>query len=369
MTTPTDLDGYEKRVAAATERLADFYAQLVGELDEQNGAFPWWSGHSDWKTLTLLADYLLQSVQGAEDALLSASLAAQVHRQMVFAEGEALRAASSAVAKSGKTDAESFIAATPRDAQARRRARTITSSAEECFFHLGQTLDRLGVAAIIVGGFEVSKVTGLYWSTLQQIADSLNAGNPTNPVLQPAGTAGRTAQEALVAPVLGWHQFGAPDWLPWMRDTRNLVTHRGTGTKFIVAAGKQLTRLFYKQPKWSELQSLVFGGKPPKKPFFDSFISCASADILEGLCDSTTKLVEALVLSMVTCWNARKANSAMIVQHGTQWPVIEPTQGISAFPGYGANLQPSGDKLVMNPLDAQRWTAARAADARLADWY
>ena len=366
----TDLDDYEKRVDAATQALDGFYAQLVGELDQQNGAFSWWSGHSDWKTLTLLSDYLLQSVQGAEDALLSASLSGQVHRQMMFAEQQALKVAWSAVAKAGKPDPESFMAATPRDAQARKRARTITSSAEDCFIHLGQTLDRLGVAAIIVGGFQVAKVTDLYWSTLQQIADSLNAGNPTNPVLQPVGTPGRATQEALVAPLLGWQQFGVTDWLPWMRDTRNAMTHRGTGTKLNVTAGTRFTRLFYRQPKWSELQSLIFGGKPPKKPFFDSFIPSASEDILDGLCESTAKLVEKLVQSMATCWNARKANPAMIIQHGSQWPVVEPTQPVSEFPGYGgAPLAITGDKLMLNPLDAQRWTAARIIDDRRADWY
>lgn len=372
VTKPTDLDGFEKRVAAATTRLDDFFTELIGELDEVNGGFAWWQGHSDWKTLTSLADYLLQSIQGAEEALLSASLAAQVHRQMMFAEQQALKSAWTAVGKAGGSAAD-MMAAIPRDSQARRRALTITSSAEDCFFHLGQALDRLAAAAIIVGGFELPKasdVTSIYWSTLDQYATMLKSGNATSTVLQPLGTDGRSAQEALVVPVQDWQQYGVTDWLPWMRATRNAMTHRPVGMKLnMMTVDMQLTRLLYRQPKWSELQSLVFGAKPPAKPFFGSYLISASQDILDGLCDSTTKLVEALVLSMTSCWNARKAVPSMIVQHGAQWPVIEPPQPTIAFAGYGSPLKFAGDMLVMNPLDRRRWTAARITDDRRAEWY
>ncbi len=48
---------------------------------------------------------------------------------------------------------EAHFAAIYSDAAAVRRERSIISSTEHCFFHLGQTLDRLSVALIIVGGF------------------------------------------------------------------------------------------------------------------------------------------------------------------------------------------------------------------------
>lgn len=342
----------------------------MSELDLENGAFPWWSGHSDWKTLTLLADYLLQSLQGAEDALLSASLSAQIHRQSMYAEEHSLRTVWRAAAQSKRQNAQSLMAVLPQDAQARRRRMTITSSAENCFFHLGQSLDRLAAAAMIVGGFEIpGEITGIYWSTLEQYAEMLKAGNQRSTVLQPVETAGRAIQEALVKPVHEWQQFGPTDWFPWMRATRNAMSHRAVGTKLNVTAGTRLTRLFYRAPKWSELQSLVFGGRPPKKPFFDAFIPVGSQEILEGLCDSTTKMIEAVVQEMVTCWDARRANPEAIVQHGAQWPTVEPSQSAPAFPGYGPPLSISGKQLVLHPLDARRWEAARASDDRVADWY
>ncbi len=69
---PPDAEDYEKRVAGATDALEVFWARLIGELDEQNGAFSWWAGPGEPKSLTLLADYLVQSVRGVSDALLEA---------------------------------------------------------------------------------------------------------------------------------------------------------------------------------------------------------------------------------------------------------------------------------------------------------
>lgn len=150
--TTGDLEPYEQRIEAATSRLDDFYTRLVGELDKRNGGFRWWSGFSDWKTLTLLADYLIQSVQGASESLSSASLTADVHRQAAFDDEAALKAAIRPIVESGRSDPHAIAAAIPQDAEARRRALTITESAESCIFHLWQTLDRLAAAAIIVGG-------------------------------------------------------------------------------------------------------------------------------------------------------------------------------------------------------------------------
>lgn len=70
----------------ATDALDSFYWQLIGELDEQNSGFGWWAGYSDWKTLAMLSDYLIQLVGGASESLLLASLAAKAHSEKVTAD-------------------------------------------------------------------------------------------------------------------------------------------------------------------------------------------------------------------------------------------------------------------------------------------
>src|SRR5712672_2917521 len=86
------LEPYEQRVQPATAPLMALYTRLVEELDQVNGAFGWWSGYSDWKTLTMLADYLLQSIVGASEALVAASFAASEHRETMHAESYAAKA-------------------------------------------------------------------------------------------------------------------------------------------------------------------------------------------------------------------------------------------------------------------------------------
>ena len=89
------------------------------------------------------------------------------------------------------------------------------------------TLDRLAAAVIIAGGFGYKDVATAYWSTLEKLAAELDPTNATNPPqpsgtrqalrealvapFEPPGTPGRAAQEALVAPVLDWEQFGPTD--------------------------------------------------------------------------------------------------------------------------------------------------------------
>jgi hypothetical protein len=357
---PVDPDDYEKRVAGATNALDVFVNRLIGELDVQNGAFSWWSGHCDWKTLALLADYLIQSVRGVSEALVSASFAARTHRESTFADTEHMK-------KVTREGTSPF----PLDAASRRRHQTITMSQEACFYHLGQALDRLAAAVIIIGGFEVNDMVKADWGDLEEIADMLASGS-TKQLLEPVGSKGRIAQIALVKPMADWPQVGPDEWLPWLRGTRNRMTHRAPGQKLLTmnTTSNRLARLFYREPLWSDLQSLVFGARPPRKSFFDAFIMSASEDVLDGLCESVSKFVEAVTKAMVACWDDRKADPAMIVQHGRQWRVIEPTGAMSSFPGYGAPVTVAIDSLMrMSPLDTRRWEAARTMDDRRQDWY
>lgn len=357
---PIDPEDYEQRVAAATNVLDVFAARLVGELDDTHGGFTWWIGPADWKTRALLADYLIQSVYGVQDALLSASFAAKTHRQAVFAENDAFRRAAA-------EETSPF----PLNAQWRRRALTITQSAESCFFHLGQALDRLAAAVIIVGGFEISNVVKADWGWLDEIATDFAKGSARQRYQTP-GTDGRAVQQALIAPVQNCEQYGPTDWLQWMRNTRNSLAHRGSAKKFVVpiAPDNRLVRLAYRQPMWSEVQSLVFGARPPRKPFHDALIPTASDDLLESLCESVTALVVAVTNAMDSCCNARAADPQMIVVTAKQWEVVEPTEPMSNFPGYGEPVTITASETgAMNTLDGRRLEAARVMDKRRADWY
>jgi len=383
--TTRDLEDYEQRVAGATRLLDDFNNQLANELDQQNGGFRWWTGFSDWKTLTMLSDYLLQSLGGTSESLTSASLQADVHRQASSDEDKVYRNALADFKDSGSVDIEDFLKALLNEPLARRRSLTITESAEACLFHLGQTLDRLAAAVIIVGGFGFKDVATAYWNDLEKLAVELDTANTTSqpqaisrqattpslttPV-EPLGAPGRRVQEALVAPVLGWQQFGPTDWLTWMREARHGLTHRSPASKFNADRGDdRLARLFYRQPRWSEVQALVFGSKPPNRSIFDTFIVTASTDVLDGLCGSTAQLVESLTDAMMACWAARKANPSMIVQQGRLWRKVDPQEPLSQFPGYGDAVSFDSRQIRVSSVENKRYLAARISDDRRRDWY
>ena len=387
MSTITDLDDYERRTAPATELLNSFATQLISELDEQNGAFPWWSSSSDWKTLTMIADYLIQSVGGVSEALASASLAAKTHREATHAENHSLTIAWRQLAKSGETNMHAFFAAMPRDRHARKRALVITSSAEHCFFHLGQTLDRLAAALVIVGGFDVNNVVTAHWGMIAGtfknpgLLDELAGGSPARHI-EPPGSDGARFQTDLLAPVAAADSYGEPGWLQWTRDTRNAMTHRSPAKKFNfllgnVNTGLHLARLFYRQARWSELQSLVFGQQADTAdPLIGPFIVRSSEDVLDGLCESMTRFVVALTEAMKACWVARQSDPSTIAQRASQWQYVAPLEPPSQFQGYGRDIgpelatvaSPSGGGIAMSPLEGKRLHAGRAMDERRRDW-
>jgi hypothetical protein len=375
---PADIQDYERRVQPATASLSAFSNQLVDELDLTDGAFPWWAGHADWKPLTLIADYLIQSVMGASEALVSASFSAKTHREALYAESWALTKAWRELAQSGETNIHAFTAAMPRDATARRRSLAVTQSSEDCLYHLGQTLDRLACALIIVGGFAVSDVVSKDWGHVAGTPsrDGLVADLAANDRIrvQPSGTVGRTLQTDLLAPVTASDSYGVPGWLEWMRDTRNAMTHRSPATKINLLLGSvnsqlRVARVFYRQPRWSEVQSLVFGtGQGASSSLLDGFVLRSSEDVLDGLCEAMKTLVVALVDAMVTTWEARRANPGVISQPGCQWVHISPAESPSAFQGWGEDISASfqGDSVMMR--DGRRWIAARVMDDRRSDW-
>jgi hypothetical protein len=151
------------------------------------------------------------------------------------------------------------------------------------------------------------------------------------------------------------------------------MTHRSPATKFNVLLGNvnegvRLVRLFYRQPRWSELQSLVFGVRTGGT-LFDAFIQRASEDVLDGCCEAMTKLLVALVDAMNVCWSARRANPSVIAQPLDQWRTVAPTESPSGSQGFGEDLTQqlasiSFDSLITSDRGGKRWLAGRVLDAR-----
>jgi hypothetical protein len=364
---PESIEDYEQRVQPARSLLNNFYKQLITELDVSSGAFRWWEGHSDWKTLTLLADYLIQSVSGAAEALLAASYAAKTHEEDAVSLHEDYSKAMHTA--SGPDD---LLKALDLEGKGKERELRINHSSEHCFFHLSQALDRLAAALAIVGVIGDTDVATIYFTQVQALANVANKqANDSLERVEPLGTLGRAAQIAMLTHVNSADDYGPADWLTWLRDSRNAATHRSPSIKPRLGTHDRIVTIFYRQPKWSEKQTFIFGKGPPPNPLIGCFIPSSSVSILNGMCDSMAKFVAAITADMTACWQTRRANPGMVIQRGRQWPVIQPPGPPSVFAGYDQDIDLagfSGGALMLNPNDAKRFSAARAMDDRSDEW-
>ncbi|KLL95668.1 hypothetical protein NJ76_23925 [Rhodococcus sp. IITR03] len=72
-------------------------------------------------------------------------------------------------------------------------------TAEHTLYQLAQTLDRLAIGLLIVGGIQVKDVARSDWTKVEEIKDELDGIKvPKNPRLEPVGSAGRELQTRLL---------------------------------------------------------------------------------------------------------------------------------------------------------------------------
>lgn len=367
---------YEKRVTTAVKPLLNFHAHLMDDLDDNDGAFGFWRGGSDWKTYALLADYLIQSVLGTTTALHAAGLAAIEHRQVTYSANFAAKKAFKDM-KEGKLTQDEYLAAVLGSSEARKKSLRAESSAEHTFFHMGQALDRFSAALVIVGGFGVKDVANSDWKTVESLLIVINEKRERNTV-EPLNTKGRNIQERLLAPAVAPDAYGSDSWLAWLRDTRNAMTHRPPSKHLnLLQKDGSIIQPFYLLPKWSELQTLVYGpmhevrkkGGSSRNAWMASFLIKRSEDVLDGLLDSLCNFIAELTETMTVCWSERKAAPTAIIQSGTQWRKVEPNSPDRPFGGYGDDPPMlNADSMVMHPNDAKRLRAGRVTDDRVQDW-
>jgi hypothetical protein len=388
MTAGDDLDDYEKRVQLATDATDAFAAQLYGELDTKAGGFWWWKDHLDWKRRVLISDYLIASVQGVSAALMAASLAADEYRLNAIADGRVLQEALEGVRTStAKTSIHDFAAAVPRDSAARRRGRMIAFSAEHCLFHLSQVLDRLAAVIVLVGGFGKEHVSGAMWNWVNGLAIELGltvpgpaakpkkgkpkaaSGLVTTELVQPPGSGGREAQTKLIRAVLSAADHGPQEWLKWTRETRNAMAHRPPIRELNSITSDGMARPLFRHPKWTEIQALAFAEQPADEPMSGVLLLKSTPDVLDGLCDSMTSYVSAIMQAVSECWDTRRARPMLIIQPAAQWQSPKPPGPPSKFPGYGEDAAPvEGSVVLTHTNEGRRWQAARVFDAVRHEW-
>lgn len=364
-------DDYERRVEPATALLDSFAAEVLQDLDEQVGGISWWDGQIDFRRRVVLSEYLIDSVNGAAEALLDSSLQAQTHREALFADDAWLRRVWSEVAESGSSSNQDFIKAMQRDGAARRRERQIDSSATHSIGHMLRALDCLAAAILIVGAVPQG-VRRTDWKDVVKLAEQCRDGR-TTPKLEPLASPGRELQVELFGHVLRDAEHGPEDWLAWLSATRNSRIHRGARIQWHLLYGDRrraqgLLRPFPPNPDLTDVELMSRRPAGSTDDVFDSVrLVKHSAEMVDGCLGSIASFVVELAEALRSCWDARRSAPAVLCQRGAQWQDLERVAHLQ-FAGYGKDPQLIGNEMHVGTELAKRLKSAHVMDAQRSRW-
>jgi hypothetical protein len=369
----TTVEDYEAAVEPATTAFRALYREVLDDVDEVNSGITWWYGYTDWRRLTLISEYLLNSIIGVSRSLAEASLCAKLHREQLFADNNWLNSRWRAVGEASPRPAPSdFIrAATTRNGHERSRERQVLMTAEHCFYHLAQALDRVAAGVVAVAAFKRTNLIEVDWGSLDSPRNAVRDRQQSK-FLEPLGAPGRELQDRLLKAADNTAAHGPVDWLPWLIRARNSATHRPPKMQLDFLTGDRRSSIgmlhpFYRQPGWTDTETLVAGGGGHGPA--GMYIMKQTTQILDGLVGSVTGLTESLGKVMLEVWRTRRDDPRLLVQPGEQWPTVlgQPTLD---FPGYGpdAPIHENGMAHV-SPDSAKRLKASRVMDAARGQWH
>jgi hypothetical protein len=258
------MPAFDAPVRSTVEMLSFFSDQLVDDLDTDAGGLKPWVGHTDGPRLALLSDYLIQCGGGAGEALLDAALAVEEHTQQLTADNTwSVQRQRALTERPDLSESQVMAAMWSRNEHEQRRERRIYASAEHCLAHLVQALDRLSATIVIVAGLKIPALK-MGWPALARYAGD---PDPKGRVFDAPTEEGVLLQRHLVGLALTWPDHGPSDWLPWLLETRNAMTHRGLSTRMLVSLSERgggyagMLRAFYAQPFLSDMQSMAQTGR------------------------------------------------------------------------------------------------------------
>ncbi len=367
-----DLEDHEAAIEPATTAFQALYRAVLDDVDEVNSGIAWWHGYTDWRRLTLIAEYLLDSTLGVSRSLAEASLCAKLHREQLFADNNWLNARWKALGESSPNPGPSeFIrAAVTRNGHERSRELHVEMTAEHCFYHLAQALDRVAAGVVAVGAIKRISLMTVDWGKLDSPRNATR-DNQQSKFLEPVGAPGRDLQDLLMTTAENWSSHGPNDWLPWLIRARNSAAHRPPKLNMsFLLGGKSgsmgMLHPFYRQPGWTDTETLAAGsgGHGPA----EIFILKQTPQIVDGLVGSVTGVTASLGEVMLKVWRTRRDDPRLLVQPSEQWPTLlgQPTLD---FPGYGPDARVHKNAQVhVSPDSAKRLTASRVMDAARGQW-
>lgn len=356
---------YESRVESSVAALRALSASVLDDLTDDVGGVGWWQGQVDFRRRVVLSEYLIDSVNGAAEALRDAALAAQDHREYLYADDQWLLGQWRAVGQDPRSTNENFIAAMQRGPAEERRDRRIEAAATHALAHAMHTLDCLAAAVLIVAAIPEG-VRQAKWGAVQGLATkALNRS--TGERFEPLGSPGRDLQDALLASLLRWPEHGPSDWLRWLTATRNTRIHRAARVHWTFLHGDKsknpegMLRPFPPHPDLTDIEILARHGGDGTQGLAPLRLNRRSTDIVDGIVGSMDGFVYTVAQALQVCWDSRRKNPSMLIQRGAQWQDLERVVDLH-FEGYGEPAEQIGDQLHVSPDLARRLASAHVME-------
>lgn len=361
---------YVQAVQRADDAMGRLSRAVIDDLDEIAGGVGWWNGQIGWKRSALVGEYLLASCAGVSEALMDASLAIEQFAERENADNFWLTSQWTAAGRAGARSREEFTAASARGPNEWKRVRLMQLYRGRGLTSLATSLDRLAAVVVIVAGIRTDLLR-VDWDKLSRIAlaAAKNIPNGIRDPYAPPGSAGRERQNDLLDMALRWPDYGPPDWLPWLRKSRNTSIHRATRLDWqVMVKGNRgidgVATLFWRQPEWSDTEAML---RLTGTEFEGILLPQRPGDVLAGLRASTTELVIGITDAAAKLWADRRDQPGLIVQNGGIWPSIESSHAL-AFPGYGEPVKVAAKEVVVAPDLARRLKAAKILEADRKAW-
>jgi len=175
----SEMKSYETRVMKADTALRDLGSAAREDLDESEGGISWWAGQTDWRRLTLISNYLLDSISGVSQSLYCASLSAQLHRESHHAEDFWIRHQWRAVHRENpRATPDDYLRAIRGGSAERQRRRIIEMMGEHCFYHLAQALDRLAAVVVAVAAVRMPLLE-VDWNSFGRLGNAVQHRQPS----------------------------------------------------------------------------------------------------------------------------------------------------------------------------------------------
>lgn len=344
-------------IAADVPHAHELLKEVFDDLDKTSFGVSWWRSLPDEERI-LISDYLYQCVDSIEKNLAEAKLH---YFEWLEARDDQNARIADVISRNEYGDLEQKMP--PSNAPIDDLPNRLEALHLCGFFRaVGSSLDCLGEAIIGVLGLPTALRKSDILSAERALGKITTTSNPGQQIQFDFNAFLQTVK----------NDSGPTDWFEWTIQYRNMFVHRGRRIIYNQLRPREVLLLDHMERVIPRSTSSLHMATHPDKSDAEALIRNRivlneDADVtFNGIFTSCRDMLEAVCERLVSIWEERRANPALIEQPITQWNTLfRPC----AFTGYTPNAEPLGaDEMIGHPVLFHRMLAASVDDAHRGLW-